>query len=158
MGWIIKGFLVLVALSLFGAGLWPLSLVIFVYLIFSLRLGRKKVDRTVIVAQPAAYADGRGPEGERGKRGRVPGIEWRWRYLLGGMFLIAAYLAVAAHGTFSPLVFAGLGALCFLWAPLSRNGLTPAVGFSPLRESILLRNVLIPLQWLTVVELKLSSQ
>ncbi len=163
MGWLFKGFLALVALSLLGAGLWWASAVIFVYLVLSSRTGRKKAERTVFVTQPAGYADGGssgggGPEVERGRRGRGLGIEWRWRYLLGGLFLVAAFVAVGEHGTFSPLVFGGLGALCFLWAPLSRIGHVPATGYSPLRESTLLRGVLLPFEWATVVELKLSSQ
>jgi hypothetical protein len=156
MGWLLKGFLALVALFMFGAGLWPLSLVIFVYLVFSLRPRRQKVERTIVVIPPGVAAEG-AQAWKGGRRGRL-GFEWQWRYLLGGLFLLAALISVGERGTFSPLVFGGLGMLCFLWTPLSRSGHAPAVGYAPVRESTLLRSVLVPFQWMTVLELKLSSQ
>jgi hypothetical protein len=156
MGWLFKGFLVLVALFMFGSGLWPLSLVVFAYLILSLRPGRKKAERTIVVAAPGVGAEA--VQGSRGVRRRRLGLEWRWRYLLGGLLLLAALIAVGEGGTFSPFVLGGLGLLCFLWAPLSRGGHVPSFGYAPVRESTLLRRALLPFEWMTVIELKLSSQ
>jgi len=155
MGWMFKGFLVLLALILFGAGVWWVSAIIFVYLFFSWRSGRRRVERTIVVA-PTGGED-YGSASDSGKRSGRLGVTWRWRYLLGGIFLLGAFLGLAAHGTFSPLVFGGLGALCFLWGPLSRSGHVPAIGFSPVRESTMLRSELLPFEWLTVAEVKLSS-
>jgi len=156
MGWLFKGFLALVALFMFGAGLWPLSLIIFVYLIFSSRPGSKKVERAILVAPQGGEDYGSARDGGR-RSGRL-GFRWRWRYFLGGLFLLAAFFGLTAHGTFSPLFFGGLGALCFLWTPLSRSGHIPAIGFSPVRESTILRSEILPFEWLTVSEIKLSSQ
>jgi hypothetical protein len=157
MGWRFKGVLVLVAFALIGAGVWWLGGLIFVYLALSLRKGRRRLERTIVVAQTGVAAeeartwkDGGGP--------RRPRFEWRWRYLAGGVLLIAAIFAVGAGGAFSPFVLGGLGMLCFSWAPLSSRGHIPAAGYTPARESTLLRSVLLPFRWMTVLVLKLSSQ
>jgi len=157
MGWLFKGFLVLVAFALIGAGVWELGAIIFVYLLFSLRGGRRKFQRVVVVSQPTGgNGDSRAVEG--GPRRSRLGIKWHWRYLLGVVFLVAVFLAVGAQGTWSPVVFGSLAGLCFLWGPISRSGRIPSAGFSPLGESTLLRSAIVPFEWLTVVELKLSSQ
>jgi len=154
MGWMFKGLLVLLALVFFGAGVWWVSAIIFVYLFFGWRSWRHKSARTIVVAPQGTedYISAR----EGGKRSRA-GVSWRWRYLLGGLFLLGAFLGLGAHGTFSPLVLGGLAALCFLWTPLSRSGCVPAIGYSPVCESTILRSQLLPFQWLTVAEVKLSS-
>jgi len=157
MGWLFKGFLVLVAFALIGAGVWWLGAVVFVYLAFSLRRGRKRVERTIVVTQPGVAAEGAQTWNDGGRRRKL-GFQWRWRYLLGAIFLLAALIAASERGTFSPLVFGGLGMFCFLWAPLSRRGFIPAYGFAPVGESTLLRSILVPFQWASVLELKLSSQ
>jgi hypothetical protein len=156
MGWLFKGFLAFVAVSAFGVGLWPLSLIIFAYLFFSSRPGRRKLQQTIIVTTPGVAAE-EAQAWKGGKRSKL-GFEWRWRYLLGGAFLLAALIAFREHGTFSPLVFGGLGMSCFLWTPLSSSGHVPRAGYSPVRESTLLRSILVPFRWMTVLELKLSSQ
>src|SRR5438128_5320 len=121
MGWLFKGFLVVVAFILVGAGVWWLGAILFVYLALSLRGGRRKAKQAVLVAQPVDFGDDV-PTRELGRRGGKAGFQWRWRYLLGALFFVAAFLALGAQGTFSPLVFGGLGALCFLWGPASRSG------------------------------------
>jgi hypothetical protein len=156
MGWLVKGFLAFVAISAYGIGLWPLSLVIFAYLIFSLRPGRRKVQPTIVVTTPGVAAES--AQAWKDGRRRKLGFEWRWRYLLGGVFLLAALIALSERGTYSPAVFGGLGLLCFLWGHLSSSGHIPSAGYAPASESTLLRSVLLPFQWMTVLELKLSSQ
>jgi hypothetical protein len=155
MGWMFKGLLVLLALVFFGAGVWWVSGIIFVYLFFSWRSGRRRVQRTIVVA-PQGGED-YSSASDSGRRNSKVGVTWRWRYLLGGILLLGAFLGLGAHGTFSPLVFGGLGALCFLWSPLSRSGHLPAMGYSPVHESTILRSQILPFEWLTVVEVKLSS-
>ena len=97
MGWLFKGLLVILALVLFGTGIWWVSAIILVYLFFSWRSGRRKGERTIVVAPRRGedYISGR----EGGKRSSRLGFRWRWRYLLGGLCLLAAYLGLAAHGT-----------------------------------------------------------
>jgi hypothetical protein len=121
-----------------------------------LRRGKRKLERAILVT-PQDDRIGAAAMEPR-VRGGWLGLQWRWRYLLGGLFLLAALAAVGEHGTLSPFVFGGLGALCFLWTSLSRSRHLPAIGYSPLRESTLLRRAFVPFEWLTVVELKLSSQ
>jgi hypothetical protein len=157
MGWVFKGFLAVVAFILVGAGVWWLGAIIFGYLLFSSRGGRRKAKQVVVVAQPFDSGDGV-PTRELGRRGGRPGFQWRWRYLLGALFLVTSLIALGAHGTCSPLVFGGLGATCFLWGPASRTGHIPSVGFSPVAESTMLRSRVLPFEWLTVLEIKLSSQ
>jgi hypothetical protein len=157
MGWLFKGFLAIAALFLLGAGLWWISAIIFVYLLFSSRPGKQKIERAVLISQPVEGADDDSARASKKRGGRF-GVAWRWRYLLGGLLFLAALFGMSSGGTFSPLVFGGLGALCILWAPLARGGHLPEIGYSPLRESTMLRNVLLPFQWLTIEELKLSSQ
>jgi len=153
MGWFSKGFLVLLSLLFLATGLWFLSLPIFGYLLYSLRPGKRKVERTLVVA-------GRGDEGEYAgtDRGRMKAsrLEWHWRYAVGGLFLIAALVAISERGTFAPFVFGGLGLLCIFWTPLSSSRLAPTA-LSPVRESIILTSKLIPLVWTAIVEVKLTS-
>jgi hypothetical protein len=155
LGWVLKGFLVIVALLLLVVGLWWATGIIFVYLVLSSAGGRRKVGRAVLVAPGAT--DG-APLGYSERRRGGLKLEWRWRYLLGGALLVGAFLGLSAHGTFSPLAFGVLAALCFLWAPLSKAGRAPAVGYAPLRESTLLRSAVFPFEWMSVAEVKLSSR
>lgn len=158
MGWVFKGFLAVLALLLFGAGAWWVSLIIIAYLIFSLRRRTKKWTPATIVAQranPPGSADGIAAPDER-RRPTVP--KWRLRYLLGGLMFLAAFIGIAVHGTFSPLVFGGLAMLCLSWGPISRSGRLPVSSFMPVAESTLLRSSALPARWLTVAELKLSTE
>lgn len=159
MGWIFKGLLAVLALMLFGAGAWGFTLVIAAYLLFSFRSGRKRAGCAVISAGPS---DRPGPSGARAamtdSRGGGVARKWVWMYLLGGLLFLAALIGVGEHGTFSPLVFGGLGLVCLSLGRLSRSGRLPAASFTPVTESTLLRSFGLPSRWLTVVELKLSTE
>ncbi len=155
MGWLSKGFLALLGFFMLGTGLWFVSLLIFAYIAYGLRPGKRKAERALVVAVQSE--DG---ERDAAKRGRMRGarFEWHWRYAAGASLLVGALLGVAEHGTFSPIVIGGLGLLCFSWAPLSMSSRFAPTALSPIRESILLAPRLVPFVWVAVAEIKLSTQ
>jgi hypothetical protein len=77
------------------------------------------------------------------------------RYFLGGLSLIFVLTGVDAGGTFSPLVFGGLGLLFIFWGPFSK--FAGIYTLKPLQDSILLRAA-IPFMWVAMAEVKLATQ
>jgi hypothetical protein len=160
MGWLAKAFLVFLAIAFFGIGLWFLSLPIFAYLVYSMRPGRRKAGRMILVTPQSEDVAGRSATArvpELGRR-RASRFEWHWRYLIGVCLLVGALVSVGAHGTYSPLVFGGLGLLFLLWAPISKSSHFPTAGLTPVRESTVLTKRFLPFAWLTVAEVKFSTQ
>ncbi|MDA4117553.1 MAG: hypothetical protein OK455_04335 [Thaumarchaeota archaeon] len=160
MGWLAKAFLVFLAIAFFGIGLWFLSLPIFAYLVYSMRPGRRKAGRMILVTPQSEDGAG-GIAAARvsgGGRMRASRFEWHWRYLIGVSLLVVALVSVGAHGTYSPLVFGGVGLLLLLWAPISKSGHFPTAGLTPVRESTVLTKRFLPFAWLTVAEVKFSTE
>jgi hypothetical protein len=133
MGWLLKTGAFLLAIILFGAGAWELTLPIFAWLFIPpvLRLRR-----------------GRSAPNDGGKaRGKFP-----VRGVLGGLLFFLAFLGYLAHGTFSPLVFASLGLLVVLWGKIPASALGSTL--RPVEESILLSSSPLPFSWVAVAEVK----
>ena len=134
MGWLGKSVAFLVAVMLFGVGLWELALLILA-IIFVPMVIRTRKRRA---AQPQ----------QNGKpRGKFP-----FRYALGGVLFLLAIGAYLSHGTYSPFVIGSLGFLVVLWGrvPISALGSE----FKPVEESILLRSSPLPVAWAAVAEVK----
>ena len=133
MGWLGKSLAFLIAIILFGVGMWELSLLIL-----------------AIVLVPAIFRTrrGKGAAQQSGKpRGKFP-----VRHVLGGSLFLFALGAYLAHGTFSPFVLASLGLLVELWGRLPISVLGSEM--KPVEESILLRSSLFPVSWAAVAEVK----
>jgi hypothetical protein len=134
MGWLGKSVASLLAIMLFGVGMWELSLlilaIIFVPMLFRTRKGRAA------------------PQQQNGK----PWGKFPVRYALGGILFLLALGAYLSHGTYSPFVLASLGLLVVLWrrVPIS----VPGSGLRPVEESILLRSSPLPVSWAAVAEVK----
>ena len=133
MGWLLKTGAFLLAIILFGAGAWELTLLIFAWLfvppLLRLRRGR-----------PASQDKG-------GPKGKLPA-----RNVVGGLLLLLAFVALLAHGTWSPLVFGSLGLLVLLWGHIPTGVLGSKL--TPIEESILLRSSPLPFSWVAVAEVK----
>ena len=133
MGWLGKSLAFVVAMMLFGVGVWQLSLLIlaalFVPPIFRFRRGKGASQTS---AKP---------------RGKLP-----VRYALGGLLFLLALAAYLSHGTYSPVVLASLGLLVVLWGRVPKSVLGSE--FKPVEESILLRSSLLPVSWAAVAEVK----
>jgi hypothetical protein len=157
MGWKLKALAVVVGLMLIPLGGWPLSAVLFIYassgpILRGLRRGRGRA-----AAQVAALA----PVGQGAEGALAVSFEGRFAHpvlrVLGLAFLGLSAVAFAKGGTYSPLVFGGVGAALLLWGtPLIRlGGIGP---LRPLEESVLLRGRLDPIHWLALAEVKLATR
>lgn len=138
MGWnfrLVAGLLMLFFLLL---GAWPVSLIMFLYLVLS---SRKPRVQTVYVQREGAFVK--------------PGRPWG-RYAIGTFLLLLAVVAFESGGTFSPVFFFACGVATFGWPLIMKAGLTSEV--VPVRESVLLRSRLFPFAWHALVEVKLESQ
>jgi len=79
------------------------------------------------------------------------------RRIIGLVFLGLSAVAFTQGGTYSPLVFGGVGAFLLLWGtPLIRLGSLGS--FRPVEESILLRRSLDPIHWFVIAEMKLATR
>ena len=136
MGWLLKTGAFLLAIMLFGAGAWELTLLIFAWL---------------FVPPVLRFRRGRPASQDKGApRGKFP-----LRNVLGGLLFLLAFVALLSHGTFSPLVFGSLGVLVVLWGriPLAVLGSK----LKPVEESILLKSSPLPVSWTAVAEVKLLT-
>lgn len=140
MGWLLKTGAFLLAIMLFGVGLWEITLLIFAWLFLPpiMRLGRGKP------SSQAAQDNGR-------PRGKFPA-----RGVLAAFLFLLALAGLAFHGTFSPLVFGSLGLLALLWGKVPMRVLGSEL--RPVDESILLRSSPLPLSWAAVAEVKLLTR
>jgi len=138
MGWGPRLLALFVGLISLGLGLWPVCLLAFLYLAFSLR--KPKTQRTTAHRQDV-FSNPKRP--------------WT-RYALGVLLLLLAAVAIGAGGTFSPVVFLLSGLLVLSWPHLRTTALASQV--VPVRESVLMRSRLFPLRWHALAEVKLESQ
>ncbi len=138
MGWALLTAAVLLMLVSFGLGLWPVSLLSLIYIVYSIRRPRRQ----------RASALGQGP---------IPGPRHPWRrYAAGGALVLLAMLALGGGGTLSPAVLLLGGLACLLWPRLRRSLWTNQV--VPMTESVLLRSRAFPFLWHALAEVKLEAQ
>ena len=138
MGWgvrLVAGFVMQILLLL---GAWPISMIIFLYLVLSSR--RPHVHTDYVQREDALVK---------------PGRPWG-RYAFGSFMLLLAAVAFESGGTFSPLLFFAGGIVAFGWPLIGRAGFTSRV--VPVRGSVLLRSRLFPFAWHALAEVKLESQ
>jgi hypothetical protein len=129
MGWKSRATAVLLGLFLLSGGLWPVSLVCFV---FALVPGNS---RSV------------GKEAMKSSKGFLTP-----RHFVGIVFILLGLVAISAGGTLSPIVFLALGAVVMAW-PRMHLGILGG-GVRPHKDSVLLRSKYIPVSWSAVAELK----
>lgn len=138
MGWGTRFVAILVILIFFVIGAWPIGLLIFLYLAYSIRRPKAKA---VFIRKQEVF-------------GR-PGRPWG-RYLLGGALFLLAPVALEAGGALSPIAFLIGGAAVIFWPRIERSGFANRV--VPIRDSVLLRSSFLPFRWHALVEVKLESQ
>lgn len=135
MGWFLRILAALVGIFAFGLGAWPVSLIVLIYLVYSLRRPRAAPLRQEVLPRPHRA---------------------RGRLVLGGVLLLLSVIALGAGGTLSPLVFLVAGMAVVFWPILRIGGLTSLV--VPVKDSVLLRSKAFPFRWYTVAEVKLESR
>ncbi len=134
MGWKLKVLALLVGLMSFGAGVWPIVLLCFAYLLLGIRPKHRKRD---------------------GVKDR-PRSRLSARVCLAGLMLLLSAVALYFGGTFSPLLFSAAGGVLLLWPTLLRRlSLGKLV---PVSGSILLRSKYFPMIWCAVAEVKPGAE
>lgn len=135
MGWGLRILVALVGLAALGLGVWPISLLAVVCILFSFRRARRE----------GGAVSGRQKSG--GPRGWL---------VLGGVLLLLSAVALWSGGTFSPIIFA-LGGTAVILRPYLQ-AVVPAGSVVPVKESVLLRSKFVPFKWHSLAEVKLESQ
>jgi hypothetical protein len=138
MGWGLRVLAVLVALIALGLGLWPVTLMAAVYLVFSFK---KPMSRRPLLLTQQVLSKSKRPWG---------------RYAVGVVLLLFSGIAQIEGGTLSPAVFL-LGGFTVVFLPHLRKRL-PVNQLVPLGDSILLRNRIFPILWYALAEVKLEAQ
>jgi hypothetical protein len=134
MGRALKVVILVLGLIAFGLGSWVFGTVCFAYLLLSSRAGKP--------GTPSSVRSASHPIGKR--------------TLVSIILAIVALVAFASGGTYSPVVFMSLAILVYSWPALSSGpGLSRVV---PVKESILLRSRLFPLEWHAMAEVKPGSE
>jgi len=135
MGWKLKALAFVFALLALGAGALIIAIPLLAYVFLPWYLNRRK---------------NRGTDG-----GRAGGGGLAWAKYLGFLLLALALIALASGGEFSVLLFGGVGAaLVYLGSEHGRGSLlAPAAQ----KESILLRDRLLPFRWCSVAQVKSSA-
>ncbi|MDA4123202.1 MAG: hypothetical protein OK456_08500 [Thaumarchaeota archaeon] len=145
MGLLLKAGALLVGLLCLNVFLWPVSLLCFGYLAYSLWSATRArriyvMDRTGGPSQaPQPRRDG----------------PFRKRYVLAGVCFILSFVAYDAGGTLSPFAFAGLGAIIVLSGLLHVG--PRSTGLKPVANSILLRGSSDPFLYVSLVEVKFGT-
>jgi hypothetical protein len=156
MGWKLKGLAILVGLMLISLGAWPLSAILFVYafgglLLRSLRGGRRSAPAVVGAPANQQGAQAAPPVTFKDRMGHPV------RRIVGLAFLGLSAVALAQGGTFSPLVFGGIGVVLLIWG--TRLAWFGSLGsLRPVEESTLLRRSLDPIHWFALAEVKLATR
>ncbi len=135
MGIFSSAALIFVALVAFGVGLWPVTLLASGYL--------------------AASAWRRTRRSHGAKDARVHRNLSALRYPAAGALLVLSLVAFTSGGVFSPLVLAGIAVLIMAQASLGYGRFAGRV--KPVKNSILLRHILLPFEWAAVSEVKLGT-
>ncbi len=134
MSWKAKVFVALIGLMLLGAGLWPLGLLCFFYLVV-----------------PRGPKSTLGPWPDAKPRRRFPS-----RYVIGFGLILLSGVALAMGGSLSPVAFSVAGGAVLLWPVLAVR--LPVGEVNPVRESVLLRSKFLPIAWHAVAELKPGAE
>jgi len=137
MGIGLKVVLFLLAILVIPFGGWVISALIFAYLILPPLLHRRRKGSSA----ENPRAKGRGPI----SAGRA----------LGGVLLALSLVALASHGTLSPIVF-GVPGLLLVFRPRFLSGISLRV--KPVKDSILLRGRFLPFGWFALAEAKVSTR
>lgn len=134
MGWTLRFVALLVGFVAFGAGVWLLSLLCFLYLAISFRPRRSKR--------------------ESAKEHRS--IHIPVRQVFAGALLALSAVALASGGVLSPMILVIAGLALLLWPMLlPRLRISEVV---PLGNSILLRSKYSPIGWCAIAELKPGAE
>ncbi|MDE1852142.1 MAG: hypothetical protein KGI38_00125 [Thaumarchaeota archaeon] len=139
MGWGLRLVAAFVMLVAFSFDSWPIALLAFLYLVFSLRRPRRQ--QVYVMRQGDVFTE--------------PGRPWK-RYAAGGFFLFLSLVSLESGGTYSPVVFFLCGIALFFWPRIRRSGFANRV--VPVKNSVLLRSLLVPFLWHALIEVKLESQ
>lgn len=138
MGLLSKAILILVGLFALGTGLWPITLVCFLYLSRPIWRARAK-------------KDGPGPKGTA-RAGTRPSARLLVLAALGSL----SVLAVAAGGRLSAAVLISLVAVVLVWPRVAPALLLDSV--IPVEGTILLRSRFLPFRWFSVAEVKSGNE
>jgi hypothetical protein len=156
LGWKLKGLAVLLGLMMISLGAWSLSAILFLYaasglILRGLRMGRGKSAASAgVPASPQQAAQATPAPSFK------HGVGHPGRRIIGLVFLGLSAVAFTQGGTYSPLVFGGIGAVLLFWG-------TPLIKFGSLgslravEDSILLRRTLDPMHWFAMAEVKLAT-
>jgi len=133
MGWKAKSLTLLLGLLLLASGLWPLSLICFLWLWFSFRSRSAKASTRP--AGGSSFVSLRG--------------------IIGSALLFLSLVAFLSGGTFSPILFFAAGCIS-LWSNQLVKLLPNRV--SRVRDSILLRSKFNPFTWYALAEVKAGPE
>jgi hypothetical protein len=140
MGLGLKVVLFLFAILVFPFGGWMITALVFGYIFLPpLLLRRRK-------GSPA----GANPRVAKGRGHLIPAGR-----VLGVVLLALSVVAVASHGTLSPIVF-GVPGLLLVFRPRFLSRLSLRV--KPVKDSILLRGRFLPFAWFALAEVKVSTR
>jgi hypothetical protein len=171
MGWKLKGLAFVFAVLAALTGAWIIAAPLFVYVFWGAIFRKKKAPAQVQVN--VRYPDQRpGASGEAAtakppeqapqeyQHGRAEDASRRFgsstRYIVGGVLLLLALVALGDGGTFSPLVFAAPGLTLIFWDRIWRSAEFSA--FRPERESVLMRRPDVPFLWFALAEVKFATR
>ncbi len=155
MGTKLKALAVVIGLMLLPLGQWPLSAILFLYATSGLFLRGLRRGRPKSVSGAATPQD----QGAQAATaiGFKRGLAHPVRRISAVVFLGVSVVAFSQGGTFSPLLFGGVGVILLLWGmPLFRLGNFGSL--QPVGESILLKRSLDPFHWFAVAEMKLATR
>jgi len=138
MGWGLRLFAIFVILIFLALGAWPISLLIFLYLLNSLRRPKAKA---MLVQKQEVFQ----------RRGRPWG-----RYGIVAALFLLSLIAAESGGTYSPEVFFVAGLAVVFLPFISR--LVRLRKVVPVKDSVLLQNRFFPFWWHALLEVKLESQ
>ena len=164
MGWQLKGLAFIVALVAIPFGAWFVTIPLLFYVISGFIPRRKKQQQIVTQLVPPQGQDNNPPYApphsvQSVQLGPPPKPRYSRksivRYILGGLFLTFGLTGVNAGGTFSPVMFGGLGLLFIFWSPFSK--VAGIYTLKPVPDSILLRAAF-PFMWVAMAEVKLATQ
>lgn len=141
MGWTIKIVAVFVGLISLTLGLWPVWLLCFGYLGYSLWRATRRP--TVVLKD------------ERGTGGSRRRSAFKKRYAAAGVCFVLSLVALADGGSLSPLVFAAAGGVIIVTGILGRGPSFSEV--KPVENSTLLRSRWLPHSWVALAEVRFAT-